>query len=92
MRLLLDRAAPSALLYVHVPDIAATVERLRARGATIDAEPHVIFTHSDNSLGPAGAREWQAFVQDSEGNVVGLVQWEPAIGTGRAADEPAPAR
>ena len=92
MRLLLDRAAPSALLYLRVPDIAAAVERLRARGTTVVSEPHVIFTHSDHSLGPAGVREWQAFVRDSEGNLVGLVQWQPVIGTERAADEPAPAR
>ncbi|TWH30512.1 hypothetical protein [Isoptericola variabilis] len=41
----------------------------------MESEPHVIFTHADDSLGPAGADEWQAFVRDSEGNLVGLVDF-----------------
>lgn len=74
VRLLLDRAAPSALHYVAVADIEATVARLRDRGAPIDTEPHVIFSHDDDTLGPAGTDEWQAFVRDPEGNLVGLVE------------------
>lgn len=72
-RLLLDRAAPSALIYLEVGDVADTVERLRAAGVGVEAEPHVIFTHEDDTLGPAGRQEVQAFVRDSEGNLVGLV-------------------
>ena len=34
---------------------------------TIEAEPHVIFRHEDDTLGPAGTAEWMAFVRDSEG-------------------------
>ncbi len=74
VRLLLDRAAPSALIYLNVDDIVAALERLRARGATIEGEPHVIFSHTDDSLGPAGTDEWMAFFRDSEGNLVGLVE------------------
>jgi methylmalonyl-CoA/ethylmalonyl-CoA epimerase len=74
VRLLLDRAAPSALLYFPVPDIAAAIERLQAGGAVLDSEPHVIFTHEDSTLGPAGADEWMAFVRDPEDNLVGLVE------------------
>jgi len=33
----------------------------------------VIFTHEDDVLGPAGHDEWQSFIKDSEGNLVGLV-------------------
>lgn len=73
-RLLLDRVAPSAYLYLEVPDIDATVQRLRAAGTTIVTEPHVIFPHEDDTLGPAGTDEWQAFIEDSEGNTVGLVE------------------
>ena len=54
VRLLLDREAPSALLYFPVPDIAAAMDRLQAGGAVPDTEPHVIFTHEDATLGPAG--------------------------------------
>ncbi|WP_456818914.1 VOC family protein [Cellulomonas sp. URHB0016] len=73
VRLLLDVNAPSALLYLRVDDVAATVSRLRERGVVVESEPHVIFSHQDDTLGPAGTDEWHAFVRDSEGNLVGLV-------------------
>lgn len=72
-RLLLDRGAPSALIYVGVPDVREQIERLRAQGVVVESEPHVIFSHADDTLGPAGTDEWMAFVRDSEGNLVGLV-------------------
>jgi methylmalonyl-CoA/ethylmalonyl-CoA epimerase len=75
-RLLLDGNAPASLLYVEVPDVRAAVESLRGRTEVV-SEPHVIFTHEDDSLGSAGTVEWQAFVVDSEGNTLGLVGFEP---------------
>jgi methylmalonyl-CoA/ethylmalonyl-CoA epimerase len=77
LRLLLDQGAPSALHYFGVDDIDATVSRLRSQGVTVETEPHVIFTHDDDTLGPAGTDEWMAFVRDSEGNLVGLVEQRP---------------
>ena len=77
LRLLLDRGAPSALLYLHVDDIDATVARLRGAGVAVESDPHVIFGHEDDALGPAGTDEWQAFVRDTEGNLVGLVEQRP---------------
>jgi methylmalonyl-CoA/ethylmalonyl-CoA epimerase len=77
VRLLLDRGAPSALLYLAVEDIEATVSRLRAAGVSVEGEPRVIFTHEDDTLGPAGTDEWMGFVRDSEGNLVGLVERRP---------------
>ena len=74
VRLLLDRGAPSSLLYLRVEDIDTTLERLRAAGVPVESEPHVIFGHDDDTLGPAGTDEWMAFVKDSEGNLVGLVE------------------
>ena len=74
VRLLLDRAAPSGLHYLRVDDVHATVARLAERGVTVETESHVIFSHSDDTLGPAGTDEWHAFVRDSEGNLVGLVE------------------
>ena len=73
VRLLLDRNAPSSLLYLGVDDLPGVVERLRAAGTVVESEPHVIFSHPDDTLGPAGTDEWQAFVRDSEGNLVGLI-------------------
>ena len=77
IRLLLDRAAPTALHYYAVSDIDATLTRLRDAGVTIEGDPHVIFTHEDDTLGPADTDEWMAFVRDSEGNMVGLVEQRP---------------
>ncbi len=74
VRLMLEHNAPSATLYLTVDDIDATIDRLRTAGVTVESEPHVIFTHADDTLGPAGTDEWQAFVRDSEGNLVGLVE------------------
>ena len=78
VRLLLDAAAPSALVYLNVPDVRGLVEELRADGVDVVGEPHVIFQHEDDALGPAGTDEWMAFVTDSEGNTVGLVSHHPS--------------
>ena len=80
VRLLLDRVAPSALHYLAVDGIDSTVARLRETGVEIDTEPHVIFSHEDDTLGPAGTEEWMAFLRDSEGNLVGLVEQRPRSG------------
>jgi len=76
-RLLLDRVAPSALIYLAVDDVLTRIEELRSEGVEIEGEPHVIFQHVDDALGPAGTDEWMAFVKDSEGNTVGLVSRSP---------------
>ncbi|WLQ06169.1 VOC family protein [Arthrobacter oryzae] len=73
VRLLLESGAPSALIYLAVPDVRESVAGLRDRGVEILEEPAVIFSHEDNRLGPAGTDEWMAFIRDSEGNTVGLV-------------------
>jgi len=78
VRLLLDLNAPAALLYIKVNDLHSQVQRLAAAGVQVVSEPHVIFRHSDDTLGPFGTDEWQAFVLDSEGNTVGLVEWRAA--------------
>ncbi len=80
VRLLLDRGGRSAYLYLEVEDLDGTVARLREAGSTVVAEPHVIFRHEDGTLGPAGHDEWHAFVEDSEGNTVGLVEHRPTAG------------
>jgi predicted enzyme related to lactoylglutathione lyase len=75
VRLLLDRNAPASLLYLHVDNVHDALERLDGL-ADVVARPHVIFTHHDDTLGPAGHDEWQAFIADSEGNTVGLVAFQ----------------
>jgi methylmalonyl-CoA/ethylmalonyl-CoA epimerase len=74
-RLLLDKSAPSGLIYLGVDDVEFSTDELRKRGVTIETEPHVIFQHEEGTLGPVGTDEWLAFVIDSEGNTVGLVSY-----------------
>ncbi|MEO7006296.1 MAG: VOC family protein [Terrimesophilobacter sp.] len=76
-RLLLEPAAASALVYFEVDDVHDTLNRLRADGVEVMREPQLIFSHTDDTLGPAGNDEWMAFIRDSEGNTVGLVSYEP---------------
>jgi methylmalonyl-CoA/ethylmalonyl-CoA epimerase len=78
VRLLLEQNAASSLIYLRVDDVAKTVERLRAAGVAVVSEPHVIFRHTDDRLGPAGTDELMAFITDSEGNTVGLVSHTPS--------------
>ena len=80
-RLLLERGAPSALIYLRVDDVRTTVDRLRTDGVAVANEPHVIFTDAEGIFGPAGAEEWMAFITDSEGNLVGLASQNPAEGS-----------
>ncbi len=58
IRLLLDRAAPSALIYLRVDDVRAEIDQLRSSGVEIETAPHVIFHHVDDSIGPVGTDEW----------------------------------
>ena len=71
-RLLIEKGAPPALLYLEVTDVAGAVEDLRSRGVAIESEPHVIFVDDQGQFGPAGEEEVMAFFRDSEGNLVGL--------------------
>jgi methylmalonyl-CoA/ethylmalonyl-CoA epimerase len=75
VRLLLDRNAPSSLLYLHVDNVHEAIERLEGV-AEVVSHPHVIFRHEDDTLGPADHDEWQAFVKDSEGNTIGLIAFQ----------------
>jgi methylmalonyl-CoA/ethylmalonyl-CoA epimerase len=78
VRLLFDRAAPSALIYLQVDDLRTLVETLRTQGVEIEGEPHLQFSHDDDTLGPTGTEEWHAAVRDSEGNMLILVQHLPS--------------
>jgi methylmalonyl-CoA/ethylmalonyl-CoA epimerase len=83
VRLLLDRAAPSALIYLRVDDVRATAEKLRAAGVPIDTEPHLINTDTGGIFGEPGCEEWMAFIRDSEQNLVGLASQHAPAGPPR---------
>jgi methylmalonyl-CoA/ethylmalonyl-CoA epimerase len=78
-RLLLERGAPSATLYLGVSDIDAEITRLREAGVEVVADPGVIFRHEDATLGPVGTDEWHAAVRDSEENLVVLVEQRSSL-------------
>jgi len=80
-RLLLEQAAPPAMIYLRVADLQGRIGQLREAGVDIVAEPHVIFTDTDGVFGPAGRAEWQAFIRDSEGNLLGLVGHQDPTGS-----------
>ena len=50
-RLLLEQAAPSALIYLRVPDVRESIGRLRAADVTVDTEPHRIHVDTDGVRG-----------------------------------------
>ena len=77
VRLLLEHAAPSALIYLHVPDVRETTDRLRSAGVAIHTEPHRVHVDTDGAFGEPGYEEWMAFIRDSEGNLVGLASRHP---------------
>jgi methylmalonyl-CoA/ethylmalonyl-CoA epimerase len=71
-RLLLEVAAPTALLYLGTEDVRITTEELKAAGVAFETEPHVIFVDEAGQFGPAGESEEMAFFRDSEGNLIAL--------------------
>ena len=72
-RLLLEEAAPPSMIYLQVDDLAQRLDVLRAAGVDVVSEPHDIFTDTDGVFGGDWKVESQAFIRDSEGNLVGLV-------------------
>jgi methylmalonyl-CoA/ethylmalonyl-CoA epimerase len=74
VRLLVQASAPSAILYIEVPDITARRDGLVEQGVEFVDEPHMIYRDADGTFGPAGTEEWMTFFRDSEGNLVGLVE------------------
>ena len=57
---------PSTILYYKVDDIRASYESLKARGAEFRDEPHLLAKMPDHEL-------WMTFLEDSEGNTLGLM-------------------
>jgi methylmalonyl-CoA/ethylmalonyl-CoA epimerase len=77
VRLFLDVNAPAALIYLEVEDVTATIEELRADGIKVLNEPHVVFP-DDGGIFDVPGDEWLAFVEDSEGNQLGLMSRKPS--------------
>ncbi len=73
VRILLEAAAPSAVLYLEADDIEAEHRRLEAAGVTFQRGPHLVF-HHDGTFAPDGLEEWMALFHDSEGNQLAIME------------------
>jgi methylmalonyl-CoA/ethylmalonyl-CoA epimerase len=57
---------PASIIYYVVDDLHASYTALRASGASLVDEPHLIAKMPDHEL-------WMFFVNDREGNMLGLM-------------------
>lgn len=78
VRLLLERGAPPALLYLRVDDARAFLAGPRERGVPIESDAALIHTDDTGLFGAPGTEEWMGFFRDSEGNLVGCASRHPA--------------
>jgi predicted enzyme related to lactoylglutathione lyase len=60
----------AATIYFRVEDVTGTLERLEAKGAKVRERPEIVFGTDDYDL-------WLAFVQDPDGNNIGLMREAP---------------
>lgn len=60
----------NSIIYYRVPDVAAAAAVLERRGVVLDGQPHVVHRDERHEL-------WMAFLRDSEGNYLGLMQEKP---------------
>ncbi len=72
VRLLIEKGAPSAVLYLATDDLEADVARLRAHDVAIVQEPHLVFT-DDGTFGTRDKEIRMAAFRDSEGNLLCLM-------------------
>ena len=75
VRLMLSRPekpglAGTSILYYRVPSIREAASALEARGVTLLQQPSIVHRDERHEL-------WLAFLQDSEGNHLGLMQEVP---------------
>jgi methylmalonyl-CoA/ethylmalonyl-CoA epimerase len=71
-RLLLERGAPPALLYLRVDDLDAAHEALVEAGVAFEQGPALVHRDDDGTFGPAGEEERMAFLRDPAGNLIAL--------------------
>ena len=75
VRLFLDVNAPKGAIYLEVSDVRKKIEDLKNVGIEVVGEPHVVFPDPQGIFDRPG-NEWLAFIEDSEGNIIGLMSRE----------------
>lgn len=75
VRLFLDINAPKSAIYLEIPDVRKKIEELRKVGIKVVGEPHIVFPDPQGIFDRPG-NEWLAFIEDSEGNMIGLMSRE----------------
>lgn len=78
VRLFLDVNATSTLLYFQVDDVRQSIDKLVSLGHKVTTEPHVVFPDPSGIFDQPG-NEWLAFIEDSEGNSIGLMSREVVL-------------
>ena len=78
VRLFLDVNAPRSAIYLEVSNVVEVVKTMSERGVKVVSAPHIVFPDPDGIFDPPG-NEWLAFIEDSEGNNVGLMSREVII-------------
>ena len=73
-RLLLESGATSVTLYFEVDDIDESYRSLVTAGVLFVGEPHRLHRDDEGHFGPPGGEEWMAFFDDSEDNLLALVE------------------
>lgn len=66
---------PSSVVYFHVDDIEATYQKLVGQGVTFEGEPHLIHKAEGYELR-------MAFLRDSEGNLLALMNEQGVVSAG----------
>jgi catechol 2,3-dioxygenase-like lactoylglutathione lyase family enzyme len=74
VRLMLQRGAAPATVYLRVADLDATYARLRRDGFVFEDAPHLVYRDDEGRFGPPGAAESMTFLRDPAGNTLGLVE------------------
>ncbi len=72
VRLFLNKNGTTGAVYLEVENVVNEIEKLRSQGIKVLTEPHVVFPDQDGIFDKPGD-EWLAFIEDSEGNTLGLM-------------------
>ncbi len=75
VRLFLDVNAPRSAIYLEVSDVRRKIKEIQHLGIKVVSEPHIVFPDPQGIFDSPG-NEWLAFIEDSEGNTIGLMSRE----------------